>query len=121
MPRVVGPLGPGDLQYAEMWKAAQRMTRKPIKFGTIVPEILATAVEDAYYKDPVERVMGFSNALNTELNRLADAGCPVVQMEEPQIHMVPARGPTFGKLGMKELVEVFDNTVKGLRDKTEVS
>ena len=64
--------------------------------------------------------MAFSDALNGELNELADAGCPVVQLEEPQIHMIPSRGPTFGKLGMEELVGVFDNTVKGLRDKTEV-
>ncbi len=120
MPKIVGPLGPGDLQYTEMWKAAQRMTRKPVKFGTIVPEILAAAVIDRYYKDPVERVMAFSDALNAELNELADAGCPVIQLEEPQIHMIPARGPTFGKLDMPELVKVFDNTVKGLRDKTEV-
>ena len=103
-----------------MWKAAQRLTRKPVKFGTIVPEILATAVDDKFYKDPVERVMALSEALNAELNELADAGCPVVQLEEPQIHMTPVRGPAFGKLDMKDLVGVFDNTVKSLRDKTEV-
>ena len=120
MPSIVGPVGPGDLQYAAMWKTAQRITRKPVKFGTIVPEVLAAAVDDKYYKDPVERVMALSDALNEELNELADAGCPVVQLEEPQIHMTPIRGPAFGKLDMKDLVGVFDNTVKGLRDKTEV-
>ncbi len=120
MPSIIGPVGPGDLQYTAMWKAAQRLTRKPVKFGTIVPEILATAVDDRYYDDPVERVMALSEALNAELNELADAGCPVVQLEEPQIHMTPMRGPAFGKLDMKDLVGVFDNTVKGLRDKTEV-
>src|SRR5918999_946495 len=46
--------------------------------------------------------------------------CPVVQMEEPQIHMVPARGKTFGKLDVEDLVKIFNNTVKGLRSKTEV-
>ena len=120
MPQIVGPVGRGDLQYAAMWKAAQRLSSKPVKFGTIVPEILAAAVDDRYYKDPVERVMAFSDALHEELTELADAGCPVIQLEEPQIHMVPMRGPTFGKLDMKALVGVFDNTVKGLRDKTEV-
>ncbi len=98
MPSITGPVGPGDLQYTAMWKAAQRLTRKPVKFGTIVPEILATAVNDKFYKDPVERVMALSEALNAELNELADAGCPVVQLEEPQIHMTPTRGPAFGKL-----------------------
>ena len=52
---IVGPVGPGDLQYSAMWKTAQRMTKKPVKFGTIVPEILAASVEDTYYKDPVEQ------------------------------------------------------------------
>jgi 5-methyltetrahydropteroyltriglutamate--homocysteine methyltransferase len=120
MPKVVGPIGRGDLQYAAMWKTAQRITRKPVKFGTITPELLAVAVEDTYYKDPVERVMALSDALNAELMELAEAGCPVIQLEEPQIHMIPARGKVFGKLDMGELVKVFNNTTKGLREKTEV-
>jgi 5-methyltetrahydropteroyltriglutamate--homocysteine methyltransferase len=45
---------------------------------------------------------------------------PVIQMEEPQIHMVPVRGKAFGKLDVDDLVKIFNNTVKGLRDKTEV-
>ncbi|HXP76180.1 MAG TPA: cobalamin-independent methionine synthase II family protein [Stellaceae bacterium] len=120
LPKVVGPIGPGRLEYAAMWKVAQRLTRKPVKFGTILPELLAASVSDDHYKDPVERTWAFSDALNRELVDLAAAGCPVIQMEEPQIHMVPARGKTFGKLGTSELVEVFNNSVKGLRAKTEV-
>jgi 5-methyltetrahydropteroyltriglutamate--homocysteine methyltransferase len=33
---------------------------------------------------------------------------------------VPVRGKTFGKLDVDDLVKLFNNTVKGLRDKTEV-
>ena len=120
MPAITGPVGRGNLQYAAMWKAAQRLSSKPIKFGTITPELLAASTPDHYYKDPVERTMALSDALNEELNELADAGCPVIQMEEPQIHMTPVRGPLFGKLDEKALVEVFNNTTRGLRDKTEV-
>ena len=103
-----------------MWKVAQRLTSKPVKFGTILPELLAASAIDSYYKDPVERTLALSEALNKELNDLADAGCPVIQMEEPQIHMVPARGKTFGKLDVQDLVGLFNGTVKGLRGKTEV-
>ena len=103
-----------------MWKTAQRLTNKPVKFGTILPELLAASVADEYYSDPVERAWALSEALNQELHALADAGCPVIQLEEPQIHMVPVRGKTFGKLGESELVELFNNTVKGLRAKTEI-
>jgi 5-methyltetrahydropteroyltriglutamate--homocysteine methyltransferase len=120
LPKIIGPVGRGDLQYTAMWKTAQRLTKKPVKFGTVTPELLAAAVDDLYYSDPVDRIGALSNALNEELHELADAGCPVVQMEEPQIHMIPARGKFFGKLGMEDMVGVFNNTVKGLRDKTEV-
>jgi 5-methyltetrahydropteroyltriglutamate--homocysteine methyltransferase len=119
-PKIVGPIGRGNLQYAAMWKVAQRLTGKPVKFGTILPELLAATAADDYYKDPVERTWAISEALNAELHDLADAGCPVVQMEEPQIHMVPVRGKAFGKLDTGDLVQVFNNTVKGLRAKTEV-
>jgi len=119
-PRIVGPIGRGNLQYAALWKTAQRMTNRPVKFGTILPELLAASVADDYYKEPIERTWAFSKALNEELNELADAGCPVIQMEEPQIHMVPVRGKAFGKLDVDDLVEIFNATVKGLRGKTEV-
>jgi 5-methyltetrahydropteroyltriglutamate--homocysteine methyltransferase len=120
LPKVVGPVARGNLQYTAMWKVAQRLTHKPIKFGTILPELLAASVADDYYKDPVELTFALSEALNEELHELADAGCPVIQMEEPQIHMVPVRGKTFGKLDTHDLVRVFNNTVKNLRGKTEV-
>ncbi|MGZ5866157.1 MAG: hypothetical protein ACXWKC_12310, partial [Xanthobacteraceae bacterium] len=120
LPRIVGPVGPGRLQYAAIYRTAQRMTDKPIKFGTPLPELLAASVEDDFYKDPVERSWALSEAINRELHELADAGCPVIQLEEPQIHMVPVRGKAFGKLDTDELVKLFNNTVKGLRAKTEV-
>jgi 5-methyltetrahydropteroyltriglutamate--homocysteine methyltransferase len=119
-PKIIGPVGAGTLQYTAMWKVAQRLTKRPVKFGTILPELLAASVEDEHYRDPVERTLALSDALRDELHQLADAGCPVIQMEEPQIHMVPVRGKVFGKLDANDLVKVFNNTVKGLRNKTEV-
>jgi 5-methyltetrahydropteroyltriglutamate--homocysteine methyltransferase len=120
MPRIVGPVGRGELQYVEMWKAAQRLTRRPVKFGTVTPELVAFAVQDSYYEDLPSRIMAISNALNEELHALADAGCPVIQMEEPQIHLLAARGIVDDVINPAFMVEVFNNTVKGLRDKTEV-
>jgi 5-methyltetrahydropteroyltriglutamate--homocysteine methyltransferase len=120
MPKIVGPIGRGDLQYAEMWKAAQRMTHKPVKFGTVTPELVAFAVQDEYYKDIRERIWAISEAFNEELHALADAGCPVIQMEEPQVHLLAARGVVDDVINPEYMLEVFNNTVKGLRDKTEV-
>ena len=120
MPSIVGPVGRGDLQYAEMWKAAQRMTHKPVKFGTVTPELVAFAVQDFHYKDIRERIWAISDAFNEELHALADAGCPVIQMEEPQVHLLAARGIVDAVINPEYMLDVFNNTVRGLRDKTEI-
>jgi 5-methyltetrahydropteroyltriglutamate--homocysteine methyltransferase len=121
LPKVIGPIGRGDLQYTEMWKAAQRMTAKPVKFGTVTPEIIAFAVQDEHYPDMQSRIMALSDALNAELHDLADGGCQAIQMEEPQIHMLAGRARVVGDAITAEfMVDVFNNTVRGLRDKTEV-
>src|SRR5213078_3502278 len=120
MPKITGPIGPGEMQYAEIFKAAQRLTTKPVKFGTVTPELVAFAVQDEYYDDLPARIMALSNTFNEELHDLADAGCQVIQMEEPQIHLLAARGYVDKVINPEFMLKVFNNTVKGLRAKTEV-
>jgi 5-methyltetrahydropteroyltriglutamate--homocysteine methyltransferase len=120
MPDLVGPVGRGSLQYTAIWKAAQRQTTKPVKFGTIMPELIAMAVRDLHYKDLRKSILAISDALNEELHELADAGCQVIQMEEPQIHLLAAKGLVDKVLNPDFMVEVFNNTVRGLRKKTEI-
>ncbi len=120
MPDLVGPVGRGNLQYSAIWKAAQRLTTRPVKFGTITPELIAMAVRDFHYRDLRKAIMAISDALNEELNELADAGCKVIQMEEPQIHLLAAKGLVDEVLNPGFMVEVFNNTVRGLRGKTEI-
>jgi len=120
MPKIVGPIDRGEMQYAEIFKAAQRLTQKPVKFGTVTPELVAFAVQDEYYKSLPERIMAMSEAFNQELHDLADAGCQVIQMEEPQIHLLAARGYKDPVINPEFMLKVFNNTVKGLRAKCEV-
>jgi 5-methyltetrahydropteroyltriglutamate--homocysteine methyltransferase len=119
-PEITGPVGRGDLQYTAMWKTAQRMTKKPIKFGTIAPELVANASTDHHYKNLRDRIMAISDALNEELHELADAGCQVIQIEEPQIHLIAVRNIQDAVMNPDFSVQVFNNTVRGLRKKTEV-
>jgi 5-methyltetrahydropteroyltriglutamate--homocysteine methyltransferase len=120
MPELTGPVGRGTLQYTAIWKAAQRLTTRPVKFGTIMPELVAMAVRDLHYKDLRKSILAISDALNEELHELADAGCKVIQMEEPQIHLLAAKGLVDEVLNPNFMVEVFNNTVRGLRNKTEI-
>jgi 5-methyltetrahydropteroyltriglutamate--homocysteine methyltransferase len=118
LPHVTGEVRRGPLEYARVWKVAQRMTRKPVKFGAISGQMLATGVNDRHYRDRRGLTMALARVMNEELHELADAGCPVIQVEEPAIH---------GMVGVDDkevtgdfLVEAFNAEVKGLRAKTEV-
>ena len=50
MPVIVGPVGRGDLQYTTLWKTAQRLTKRPVKFGAVSAEIVAFASQDSTTK-----------------------------------------------------------------------
>jgi 5-methyltetrahydropteroyltriglutamate--homocysteine methyltransferase len=120
MPTVTGPIGRGNLQYAARWKAAQRFTERPVKFGGVSAEVASFSVQDRYYNSLPDRMLAFAEAFNQEYHELADAGCQVIQIEEPQLHLILARGITGGEINAKLLIEVFNRTVRGLRAKTEV-
>jgi len=120
MPVITGPIGRGNLQYTAMWKAAQRFTEKPVKFGAVSAEIVTFALQDRYYKSVPDRMFAIADAFNEEYHELADAGCPVIQIEEPQIHLLAVRNIVDAVINPKLMVEVFNRTVKGLRAKIEV-
>jgi len=118
LPNVVGEISRGDLQYAHVWKVAQRQTRRTVKFGAISAQMLATGLNNLYYPGRRELIMALSQTMNAELNALADAGCPLIQIEEPAIHGMV--GVDDKEVSGDFLVEAFNREVRGLRQKTEV-
>ena len=120
MPRCVGKIERGPLHYTFLWKVAQSMTARPVKFGTITPELIGTTVGNDYYPTHEELLWEISAAMREELLELARAGCLVIQMEEPNIHLAGVQRGGAAPLDVEFFVEIFNNTVKGLRDLTEV-
>jgi len=118
LPNVRGGVRRGPLEYARVWKVAQRLTRKPVKFGAISGQMIATGVHDEHYGNRRDLVMALSQAMNEELVELADAGCPVIQVEEPAIHGMV--GVDDKEVTGEFLVEAFNREVRGLRGKAEV-
>ncbi|MBO0740585.1 MAG: cobalamin-independent methionine synthase II family protein [Hyphomicrobiaceae bacterium] len=118
LPNVRGGVRRGPLEYARVWKVAQRLTRKPVKFGAISGQMIATGVHDEHYGNRRDLVMALSAAMNEELLELADAGCTVIQVEEPAIHGMV--GVDDKEVTGEFLVEAFNREVRGLRSKAEV-
>lgn len=121
MPRVTGPIGRGELQYAEVWRVAQELTERPVKFGTITPEVLGLSLRNDFYPSHRELIVDLAAAMRAELEDVARAGARAIQLEEPNVHLMALRRREgVGELGLDFFIEVFNSTVRGLRELTEV-
>jgi 5-methyltetrahydropteroyltriglutamate--homocysteine methyltransferase len=117
-PPVTGRIGKTSLQLDRAYKAIAGMTDRPVKIGSISAQILALMLTDEFYNDRLRLLLDLSAALNREYHALADAGAPIVQVEEPAIHQIihDNRAP----ITPQQWVEAFNIEVKGLRQKCEV-
>jgi 5-methyltetrahydropteroyltriglutamate--homocysteine methyltransferase len=114
---LVGPPDAAALQYDAVWRAAQRFTSKPVKMGSCSAQLLDTQLQNTHFPNRKAAVLALSDALNAHYHRLADAGCPVIQVEEPCIHNVTG---LHSALSQADYVEAYNREVAGLRAKTEV-
>ena len=87
-PPVEGKIDRAWLELDRAYKAIAPMTDKPVKIGSISAQILALMLTDQHYNDRLQLLFDMSAALNREYHALADAGAPIVQVEEPAIHQV---------------------------------
>jgi 5-methyltetrahydropteroyltriglutamate--homocysteine methyltransferase len=117
-PPVEGKIDRAWLELDRAYKAIAPMTDKPVKIGSISAQILALMLTDRHYNDRLQLLFDMSAALNREYHALADAGAPIVQIEEPAIHQVIA--DPNASIKPEKWVEAFNQEVKGLRGKCEV-
>ena len=118
-PVVTGKITRGPLEFTPLWKVAQRLTDRPVKFGTATPEVVEGALLNRHYEDRAELIHDIADVINAELHDLADAGCPIIQIEEPWVHRAHYRQRS-DILSKDFYVDLFNRTARGLGAKTEV-
>ncbi len=119
-PRVNGKLCTAKpFDFDRIWEIAQARTDKPVKFGGVSAQTIADVVSldtDAY-RDKRSMIWDLAGLLNREWRRLADAGCRMIQVEEPAIHALAAAQPDHPDLEF--MIEAFNYEIDGL-DHVEV-
>ena len=117
-PPVEGKITRARLELDRAYKAIAPMTDRPVKIGSISAQILALMLTDEHYNDRLRLLFDMSAALNREYHALADAGAPLIQVEEPAIHQII--NDSNAGIPPRQWVEAFNIEVKDLRGKCEV-
>ena len=116
-PHVVDKIEHRPLDYPKIWRIAQAKTRKPVRFGTCCSQVMALFLDihTPKYKDKREVIWDMAVAMNKELLALRDAGCRLIQIEEPTLHFM---ANTFGKdhEEVRFMIDAFNREVEGLDD-----
>jgi 5-methyltetrahydropteroyltriglutamate--homocysteine methyltransferase len=118
LPTVVDHIQPRrPLELAKAWRVAQSRTTRPVKMGVASTQLVATSLNiatDLYSDDRRELMWDLATAMNLELRELAAAGCRVIQVEDPIIHML--QGKDVPSDQMDFLVDCFNHEISGLED-----
>src|SRR5262249_26676003 len=118
VPSVAGRVGSGArLEFDKLWRIAQARTTRPVRFGTVSTQLLASMLElrtDLYPGDKRELMWDLASAMNAELRKLVEAGCRASQIEEPLLHFVASGPHDPGYVDF--LIECFNHEISGLGD-----
>jgi len=106
----------GPLHYAAIFKVAQRMSARPVKFGAISAQTMTKLIVNRHYASERELILDAADIMNAELREVAAAGCRVIQIEEPRHHISAAAG--VGDRELEFFTEAINREIRGVE--TEV-
>lgn len=96
VPCVVGPISLRAHRTLEDYRFLRLLTGKPIKMTLPGPSTLVDGAYDDYYGDERALACAFADALRDEIRALAEAGCDLVQLDEPAVTRLPEKLHAWG-------------------------
>lgn len=96
VPTIIGRVSPGPPFLVRDWQVAQSVTRRPVKITLPGPMTIIDSIADLHYRDDKQLGRDLAEAINTEVRRLADAGCRWIQVDEPLFARYPETALDYG-------------------------
>jgi 5-methyltetrahydropteroyltriglutamate--homocysteine methyltransferase len=110
-PRVVGPLRRTSPLIVEEFKFTQRHAKGIAKIGLPGPTTVADCVADEHYGGDRKRLaFDYADAIRDEVAALVDAGCRIVQFDDPVLLRHPDAAQAWG-------LEALERCFAGLEDR----
>ncbi len=96
VPCIVGPITLRAHRTLEDYRFLRALTDRPIKMTLPGPCTLVDGAYDDYYGDERTLAYAFADALREEIRALAEAGCNMVQLDEPAVTRLPEQLHAWG-------------------------
>ncbi|MBL8582539.1 MAG: 5-methyltetrahydropteroyltriglutamate--homocysteine methyltransferase [Rhizobiaceae bacterium] len=100
VPRVVGPIRRLRPVQLDDYRFLRSITGRQIKMTVPGPFTMSQLAIDEYYRDEGALIAAYADAVNAELKDLKDAGCDVVQIDEPYLQAKPEKARKYGVDGI---------------------
>lgn len=110
LPTVTGPIKYKGPILVNEFKFTSKNSKGFAKIGLPGPSTVVDCVADEYYKDKEKLAFNYAKASRNEILALINAGCQVIQFDDPVLLRYPENAKEWG---LKALQECF----KGLEDK----
>tara|TARA_Y100000768_G_scaffold306842_1_gene240858 strand:+ start:414 stop:1466 length:1053 start_codon:yes stop_codon:yes gene_type:complete len=109
LPTITSKISAKDPFLVDEWTYNQSLSDNPIKVTIPGPMTITDTISNTYYKSDEEMGYDLAMAINTEIKRLADAGCKYIQVDEPLFARKPENALAFG---IKNLEKCFEGVIQ---------
>jgi methionine synthase II (cobalamin-independent) len=83
VPTITGPIKARAGFLVHDWRVAQAITENPVKITLPGPLTIIDSTYNSFYEDERKLAFDLATAINTEVRKLAEAGCRWIQIDEP--------------------------------------
>ena len=102
---MTGPIAAGEPFLADDFRFVHDRTDRRTKMTLPGPMTIIDSTVDSYYGDEESLAMDLAGAICVEVQALAEAGCPVVQFDEPAFARYPSKTSDYGIRALEACLE----------------
>lgn len=105
VPTIVGKVRRRDQAVVKDFQFARGVTNRPLKMDVPGPQTVIDTTVDLAYGDESALAMDIAKAINAEILALQDAGCDVVQIDEPAMTRLHGKAREYGAEALDRCLE----------------
>lgn len=109
VPVVIGPIRYKKPILIDDFKFTQKYAKNFAKIGLPGPSTVVDCIADEYYQDLEKLAFDYAKAIRQEVKALIEAGCGVIQFDDPVLLRYPDRAVAWGLKALEACFEGLEN------------